>query len=62
MLQENNEMEKEICVLFATRGCHKQYHTLQKIREKQKSKGHRLSFQGLHTSCVDKMRATRERK
>jgi hypothetical protein len=62
MLQENREIEKEICILFATHGCHKQFHTVQKIQDKPKSKEHRLCFQGLHTSCVDKMTTTRERR
>jgi hypothetical protein len=62
MPQENCEVEKEICSLFATQGCHKQFHTVQKIKENPKSKVHRLCFQGLCTTCVDKMRATRERR
>jgi hypothetical protein len=43
MLQENRETEKEICVLFATHGCPKQFHIVKKkytTNQNQKAKGY----------------------
>jgi hypothetical protein len=51
MLQENSEMEENIFVFFfATHGCRKQFHIVQKIglRNEPKSKGQIICFQGLH--------------
>jgi len=61
MLQKICEMDKEICVPYATYGCPKQLHIIQTIHNKPKLKGQRLGFQGSHNGhCSENDRARRE--
>jgi hypothetical protein len=55
MLRENREMDKEMCVLLAIRGCPKQLHIVQKVHHTPKSKGQKLRFQALTPDCVREM-------
>jgi hypothetical protein len=42
MPQINHEMGQEICAIFPTDGCTKQFHIVKKIHPKPKVKGHTL--------------------
>jgi len=43
------EIDKRLCVIFATDGSLNKFHIVHKIHHNQKSKGQELCFQGLHT-------------
>jgi hypothetical protein len=62
MMKKNFEMEKEICVIFATHGCLNSsiLFKIFKTNQNQKKKGY--AFKDLILDCVEKMSATKQRR